>query len=149
MKYLVVKCDELGDQFECDADRTPICLTDDYSNYDKRGYEIYEVNSDGTFTLIREYEETTNYIICVCNWGDVEKQIDYGDIPDSVSKIAIGNRKEITKGMVKKVKKDYGFVESTEEILLNIKSGGSYGEEINGEWIVFGVACDDLYPLGF
>lgn len=149
MKYLVVKCDELGDQFECDADRTPICLTDDYSDYDKNGYEIYEVNSDGTFTLIREYEEITNYVICVCNWGDANKQINYEDVPISISKIAVGDRKEVTKGMAKKVKKGFGFTESTEEILSDIKCCGSHAEEINGEWIVFGVACDDIYPLGY
>ena len=54
MKYLVMKCDELMDAYECDADRTPICLTDDYSNYGQ-GYEIYELNEDNTFELIRSY----------------------------------------------------------------------------------------------
>ena len=149
MKYLVVKCDELGDQFECDADRTPICLTDDYSDYDKRGYEIYEVNNDGTFTLIRDYDEITNYVICVCNWGSLDEQINYGDIPESVSKIAEGSREDITKGMAEQVKKCYGFTDSVKGILSEIKCCGSYGEEINGDWIVFGVACDDIYPLGY
>ena len=149
MKYLVVKCDELGDQFECDADRTPICLTDNYSEYDKNGYEIYEVNSDGTFTLIREYDKITNYVICVCNWGDINKPIKYEEVPYSISKIMEGDRKDVKKGMVEQVKKHYGFTESIKEILSDIKCCGAHGEEINGEWVVFGIACDDWYPIGY
>ena len=59
MKYLIIRCDELRDQWECDADRTPICLTDDYSKYNCRGYEIYEIQKDNTFKLIREYNDIT------------------------------------------------------------------------------------------
>lgn len=58
MKYLIVKCKELADQFECDADRTPICITDDISKYHyKYGYEIYKINNNGSLTLIKEYDE--------------------------------------------------------------------------------------------
>lgn len=54
--YLIIKCHELNDQYECDADRTPICLTHDYSKFKKYGYEIYEVRENNTFKLIKEYE---------------------------------------------------------------------------------------------
>lgn len=73
MKYLIVKFDYLNDQYECDADRVPMYLTDDWVNnaptdYD---YEVYEVQPnnflqrivtaerklDGTYTLINEKEE--------------------------------------------------------------------------------------------
>ena len=57
MKYLIIKCDELGDQWECDANRTPICITDDYSKYGY-GYEVYELLTDNTFKLIKNYEDT-------------------------------------------------------------------------------------------
>lgn len=42
-KYLIIECDELSDAYECDADRTPICLTDDFEKFNHYGYEIYEV----------------------------------------------------------------------------------------------------------
>jgi len=55
MKYLILECDELRDQYECDANRRPLCLTDDYSKYKDFGYEIYEVKGNGTFKLIKPY----------------------------------------------------------------------------------------------
>lgn len=54
MKYLIIKCEELADQWECDANRTPVCITDDYSIYGL-GYEVYELQADSTFKLIKEY----------------------------------------------------------------------------------------------
>lgn len=57
MKYLVVKCVELMDAYECDADRTPICITDNYTKYNRRGYEIYSINKNGTLKKIRDYDE--------------------------------------------------------------------------------------------
>ena len=54
--YLIVKCKELDDQWECDCDRTPMCLTDDLSSWNSNGadyyYEVYEVQPDGALTLI-------------------------------------------------------------------------------------------------
>lgn len=57
MKYLVMKCNELSDQWECDADRTPVCITEDKRKYWKMGFEIYKINKDNTFTLIKKYED--------------------------------------------------------------------------------------------
>ena len=55
MKYLIVKCAELDDQWECDADRKPICITNDFYKYNKYGYEIYEISKSGTLKLIKKY----------------------------------------------------------------------------------------------
>lgn len=57
-KYLIVKCDELSDQYECDADRIPVCLTDNWTYYNEYGYEVYEVLKNNTFKLIKSYEQT-------------------------------------------------------------------------------------------
>lgn len=56
-KYLIIKCEELNDQYECDADREPICLTDDYNKYNKWGYEIYGINDDNSLTKLKSYNE--------------------------------------------------------------------------------------------
>lgn len=56
-KYLIVKCDELSDQYECDADRIPVCLTDNWKYYNEYGYEVYEVLKNNTFKLIKSYEQ--------------------------------------------------------------------------------------------
>lgn len=55
MKYLIIKCYELSDQYECDADRVPVCVTNNCDSYINYGYEIYEINADGTLTLIQNY----------------------------------------------------------------------------------------------
>lgn len=60
MKYLIMKCDELGDQWECDADRTPICMTDDWEAYFNANnipydFEVWERQADNTFKRIKEY----------------------------------------------------------------------------------------------
>lgn len=54
VNYLVVKCEALHDQYECDAHRIPICVTTDYSKYDEEEYEVYAIYEDGRIKLIRE-----------------------------------------------------------------------------------------------
>lgn len=54
-QFLIIRCDELSDQYECDADRVPIRITEDTKNYRKYGYEIYEIYNDGHLKLIQEY----------------------------------------------------------------------------------------------
>lgn len=55
--YLIVECRPLNDQWECDADRTPICLTKDYSSYYEFRYEVYKVKENNSLELIKEYYE--------------------------------------------------------------------------------------------
>lgn len=145
-KYLVVECNELGDQWECDADRKPICLVEDYSQYNKRGYEIYEIKKDGTLDLIRNYDDITDERICVCWWNDEE---DGSDIPDKIIEIKKGDRDNVTKSLVKKIKQQYNFKDTVNEIYRDISCSGSHGEEIDGKWVVFGETFDDWYPKGY
>ena len=54
-KYLIVKCEPLNDQYECDANRIPLCLVDNYTEYFSRNeYEIYELQNNNTFKFIQE-----------------------------------------------------------------------------------------------
>ena len=60
MKYLIMKCEELGDQFECDADRTPITMTDNWKTWYKNNnpdyhFEVYEYKNNH-FTCIKNYD---------------------------------------------------------------------------------------------
>ena len=55
--YLIIKCYELDDPYECDAYRVPVCLSDSYDEYNRYGFEVYRVLSDGTFELVKKYEE--------------------------------------------------------------------------------------------
>ena len=55
--YLIVKCYELNDQWETDANRVSLLITTNTDPYDGYGYEIYHINPDGTLTLEKYYEE--------------------------------------------------------------------------------------------
>lgn len=60
-KVLLVKCEELGDQFECDADRIIIgvynkkdtLLAAILKNKDSR-YEVYDIRKDGRCILNKD-----------------------------------------------------------------------------------------------
>lgn len=147
MKYLVIECAELGDQWECDADRTPICVTDDYSEYDKSGYEIYEIHEDGTLEIIRHYDEVSSESMYVCVWNDSE-MVEESD-PDTIVELEVDTRYDVTKSIVKKIKKQYGFTDSIDEIYNDIQCFGYHGEHKKQKWIVVGEGYDDCYPRGF
>lgn len=58
MKYLIVKCEELLDGWECDASRTPMYVTNDWKqNRPKYRFEVYEIRSSGSLKLIKHYDE--------------------------------------------------------------------------------------------
>lgn len=58
---LIVKCDPLDDQYECDANKTPLFICPEaeaIENYgDKFRYEIYSIRADGMLKLEKEYYE--------------------------------------------------------------------------------------------
>lgn len=61
--YLVVECSELGDQWECDADRTPIFITNNEKKAFDKGeelcnlYEVYKCFQNGEIKRIKYYED--------------------------------------------------------------------------------------------
>lgn len=57
-KYLIVKCKPLGDQFECDVNRTPLCMVNDYKTFEADyDFEVYELGADDGFSLVKEYDD--------------------------------------------------------------------------------------------
>lgn len=142
--YLVMKCEELSDQFECDANRTPICIVDDYTNYNKCGYEIYSINEDGSLKKIRDYDEVTDEYISYCEYNENESS----DIPVKIVRLKEGSRDDITKNDIKKWCKQFGFTDSLKSITTDFKWGGEHGEQIGNLWCVIGETLDDWYPRG-
>ncbi len=62
MKYLIMKCEPLSDQWETDAHRTPLTMVDDWKKWQKEFkpkyfYEIYEFTKNNNFKLIKEWED--------------------------------------------------------------------------------------------
>jgi hypothetical protein len=139
-----MKCEELGDQFECDANRTPICVVNDYTNYNKRGYEIYSINEDGSLKKIRDYDEVTDEYISYCEYNENESS----DIPVKIVRLKEGDRDDITKNDIKEWCKRFGFTDPLKSITTDFKWGGEHGEQIGNLWCVIGETFDDWYPRG-
>ena len=60
--YVIVKCEELSDQFECDAYRIPLLVlvnvqSEELEKFKKYGYEIYVATTGGTLKKIQRYND--------------------------------------------------------------------------------------------
>lgn len=137
MKYLIMRCEELGDQWECDADRTPVCITDNFDKFNQYGYEIYKICDNETFELIKQYYESSEEGFAVYKWYNDD------DVEDKepnviMEKIKGVGRSYFTKSKAKKIKSKYGFKDTVNEIYTDIRSCGSHSEEIDNEWVVIG-----------
>ena len=146
-KYLIIECEELSDQFECDADRTPVCMTDDYSTYGL-GYEVYELTPENEFRCIKEYDIPLEYGIAIYKWKDGNAE---NTTPDVIMRqFPERERDSFALWEIEDFCKYYHFKEETpEEILREISNCGAYGEEIDNEWVVIGEYRDNRFSMGY
>ena len=145
MKYLIVECNELGDQWECDADRTPICITENYSKYGV-GYEVWEILNDGTLKKIRNYDEALEEGMALYYWEEGQEE---EEEPTIIEKYSNKVRHNFSKNFFKKLKTRMKFSETVADIETNILYSGMHGEAIEGKWVVFGEYRDNHFDLGY
>lgn len=57
-KYLIIQCRPLSDQWDCDCDRLPICMTHNWKLYINRFdyIEVWELKDNGEFELIKNWD---------------------------------------------------------------------------------------------
>lgn len=75
-QWLIMECEGLSDQWECDAYRYPILIT---SNEEKMrsmrsGNEVYEINEDGTLVLIKAYDDYDEEGMALYYWYKEENK---------------------------------------------------------------------------
>ena len=145
MKYLVLECRELGDQWECDADRTPLCITDDISKYGV-GYEIYSIEENGSLTLYKSYETSLESGMALYSWNDGEEE---ETLPTVIESYPNKTRKDFSQSFIRKLKQRAKFSASTNQILTDITCSGAHGEIIKDKWVVFGEYYDTSFSLGY
>lgn len=146
-KYLIIKCNPLDDQYECDADRTPLKVVDDYSEFDKKGYEVYEIANDGSLTCIRDWYERADIGMALYSWG-IDENV-FTTTPVIIQCERNKTRADVTEGFINAIKKKAGFKDSVEDIYIEVVNTGSHAEEINGRWVVYGEYADDDYSCGY
>lgn len=146
MRYLIIQCIPLGDQWECDAHRVPVCMTDDPSQYGY-GYEVWQVQEDGTFILIKEYETANESGMALYYWPEDAKD---GEAPTVLTKFHNMTRWEVSTMVASTVIQMANFVDANaEEIIEEVHSCGSYGEECDTRWVVFGEYEDGKFDVGY
>jgi hypothetical protein len=145
-EYLIVKCVELGDQWECDADRTPLCMVNDYSKYGL-GYEVWERKEDGSFECIKNYEDALEEGFALYSWNEDDDVIECEPMVQYKKKG--WSRDDITKAFAKKLKQEVGFHETVNDIFRDLVNCGSHGEAIGNRWVVFGGYRDGRFSCGF
>ncbi len=143
--YLIMKCSELSDQFECDASREPFCLTEEPKQYGY-GFEVYKVKSNNTFELVKEYDVANETGFAIVDW--IETDDDENDTAFVIKKYPNLTRETITKSQVKQIKKEFGFIETVKKIFDDISYSGSHGEVISEKWRVFGEYLDNNFDRG-
>lgn len=71
MAYLIVKCEELDDQYECDANRTPMFICNDWVTLKlDYSFEVYRINDDNTFDLVKDYETPMEFGMALYYWNE-------------------------------------------------------------------------------
>ncbi len=139
--YLVIECEELNDQYECDADRKPVCLTCDYPDeYNRVGYEIYEVLDDNTFKLIKEYTQGGDTFVAVYGW-EIETYPEGEEIPEVFEEWQeFSDTSQIPDRTLKDIIRGNHFHDSFELIKEDLNHRGAHGEIIDDYWVVIGNA---------
>jgi hypothetical protein len=146
MKYLIVECTPLNDPYECDADRTPICMTDDPSQYGY-GYEVWEVQEDGTLVRVKDCDAANESGMALYYWPEDAEE---SDPPEVLQKFPGMTRWDVSAETIASIIRMANFTEAdAKEILNDIYHSGSYGEEGNDCWMVFGEYEDDKFSLGY
>lgn len=138
-KYLIIKCEELSDQYECEASKTPIKITNDCSKYGM-GYEVWEILMNGNLKKVKNYDTVLEEGFAVYFWDS-----NNSSKPNVIKKFKNLTRKNITKSMIKNIKEQYTFTGTVNEIFQEVVCSGHYGEPTNEQLLYFGEYCNNYY----
>lgn len=142
MKYLILKCEELADQYECDANRTPVYVGDTIpTEMLGLGFEHYQINADGSVDLIKVYDEPYESGMALYYWADrLDPQ---ENLPTIVFKYPHYNRNTPIPPEVKRV------LDTLENVDACLDSCGSISGCKNEDYYVYGEYMDDYFNLGY
>lgn len=143
MKFLIT---ELAQEF--DEACLPLRITEDPSDYGY-GYEVYEILEDGTFKLIKEWNEAKKEGFALYYW-DSSEQAESGSCPTIIRDFLGMGRDDFSKEDISMIKEEAEFDEDVDFILSEIRCCGEYAEErSDGKWVVFGSYRDDDFSVGW
>ena len=153
--YLIMKCDELNDQFECDADRTPITLTEDWQKWftEERPDYCFEVHEfkDGKFECVKDYTEPMERGMALYYWTKEQMYSSAVGKPTVVQRWKDADRGTPIPKRVRKIPKYNDWTEAlmtNEEAERSLDCRGAIGWTAdNGDWWVYGEYFDQWYNM--
>ncbi len=82
-KHLIVKSEPLQDGYECECDKQPIVIVEDWKEWYKKSkvnyhFEVYEILDNGEIKLIKEWEEAINsgmVLIVIDDWTKAKPKV--------------------------------------------------------------------------
>lgn len=157
-KYLIMKCKELGDQYECDANREPMFLVDDWKewyqeNHPNYMFEVYKFEDEEECTLEKRYEEAMEEGMALYFWRA-------GEDPEEVPPTVIAHYKDYDRhspvpqkvwSVFRQGAYWYDDGKYTEEdFKKDLKCcGGASWEDKERKFWVYGHYADGRYSLGY
>ena len=159
-KYLIVKCTELGDPFECDADREPMFLVDDWEkwfqeNHPTYRFEVYKFVDNEEAELVKQYEDYVDEGMALFYWdNDVE---DHEEVaPTVIARYKDYDRHSLVPEKVWKVFRQGAYWSDGEEFTEkefkdDLKNCGyaCWCDEAQEKFWVYGYYADGRYCLGY
>ena len=142
MKYLVLKCEELADQYECDANRTPVYVGDTIpTEMLGFGFEHYQINTDGRVDLIKDYDEPYDSGMALYYWADglCPEQ----NLPKIIFKYSNYNRDTPIPSEVKEV------LDTLEDLDDSLSCFGGISGCKGRDYYVYGEYMDNYFNFGY
>ena len=158
-KYLIVKCTELGDQFECDANREPMFLVDDWKDWFNKNhptyqFEVYKFVDDNEATLEKTYDEAMDEGMALYFWNMDD---DHEEVaPTVVARYKNYDRKKKVPNKVWKIFRQGAYWADGDEFTEqnfkdDLRSCGyvSWDDKEHKKYWVYGYYADGRYCLGY
>ena len=158
-KYLIVKCEELGDQFECDANREPMFLVDDWKDWFNKNhptyqFEVYKFVDDNEATLEKTYDEAMDEGMALYFWNMDD---DHEEVaPTVVARYKDYDRKKKVPNKVWKIFRQGAYWADGDEFTEqnfkdDLRSCGyvSWDDKEHKKYWVYGYYADGRYCLGY
>ena len=145
-KYLIMKCEELGDQWECDCNRTPITMCEDWQKWYQQNknikydFQVYEFKNN-SFELIKEYTTPMEEGMALYYW--TEEQDPEKDSPTIIYKYKNYTRKDSIP------KECLPFIEKGTDLDDSLLNCGIIDFYIDTNYYVYGEYNDNWYSLGY
>lgn len=154
MLYLIMRCDELDDQYECDAKRVPIAIVNNWKDWAKNhipdyNYEVWQYDDDGNFSCIKDYSEGMEEGMALYYW-EASENPEVND-PHCIAKFPSFTRNNAVPSVVKEtIKKGAYTCDDEEGVDDNLHSSGYitwYNKE--NRYYVYGEYRDNHYSFGY